>query len=408
MDASPVDPHPWRGPAALTLTLIAASYLASMVVMPWATSSPHLWRVSPDFWAMVPAAHFVANGAFPYLYGQNGYPYTPGLPLYLAPAVLVAQALHLTDSFPFPIPHPTSWLVLCPWGGLTAFGALAAARRLTAALGRADRAPAVTLAVAAVALPPIAVLYLHYEDVIVLALLLLAACLVLDARWRGAALAVGAAIAFKQTALFAAPLVLLLAPAPARRRIAAYLLAPAALLAGICLAFDWSHAAPALLGARATLHLGHHQLWVTDPHGLLVGAPLRAGALALAVLAAWRLRGSRDPLVIVAGFGVSMLVRIPFEPTLFSYYLAPAVAFAIVFQAGRGRDLLPTVGLCLGSLLWFALHPAPALWWLGLVALGAGAFGPMVLAVARRRVPGATEGSAAPVPVPAPVGSAAA
>ena len=229
----------------------------------------------------------------------------------------------------------------------------------------------------------------HYEDVVATAGLLLCASLCVRRRWIPAAIALSVAILFKQWALLAVPMVAIWAPPRMRVRVVWYsVLLPGALVA-LCLALDWSNASVALTSARATPHLGHHQLWVTDTGGLILGAPLRVGSFVLAALVAWWLRNTRDPVVMPAAFGTVLVGRLLFEPTLFSYYLAPSLTFVLVVAfvgAPPGnRRWLVSAGLALALDLWFAVHPPLLVWWVVALALAVAVYGPIVRIVWNRR-----------------------
>jgi hypothetical protein len=386
--AAPADLHPWRCALVLSALLVVAGGVMTFLSGLW-SGVPGSWMVPGDVWVSIPAAHYVADGALPSLYTQNHYPYTPGLPMLLAPVAWVGWNWRLGESIPFSLPHPTLWLLLAPYGiGITSTAALVAVRRLLGALGRRAGAAALQAAVAIVALVPLAVIYAHYEDVVATAALLVCAALCIRRRWIAAAVALSIAILFKQWALLAVPIVVVWAPPRVRFRVAWYsVLIPGALVA-LCLALDWSNASTALTSARATPHLGHHQVWVTDTSGLILGAPLRVGSFVLAGIVAWWLRDARDPSVMVAGFGAVLVGRLLFEPTLFAYYLAPSLAFVLVFAFAAAppdsRRWLVTAGLAVSLDLWFALHPPLLVWWAVALGLAVAVYGPSVRAVVRR------------------------
>lgn len=388
--AAAVDLHPWRVALVLSVGLVAASAVMTFLSGYW-SGYPSQWRIPGDVWVSIPAAHYVADGALPSLYSANGYPYPPGLPILLAPVAWVGWQWHLSESVPYTIAYPTLWLLLAPYGiAVTGATALWAVRRLTVTLGRRAGVAALQAAVAVVALVPLAVVYGHYEDVVATAGLLLCASLCIRRRWIPAAIALSVAILFKQWAVLALPMLVVWAPPRVRTRVVWYsLLIPGALVA-LCLALDWSNTVTALTSARATPHLGHHQIWVTDTGGLILGAPLRVGSFVLAGVVAWWLRDERDPVVMAAAFATVLGGRLLFEPTLFAYYLAPSLAFVLVISFVTGRRWVVTAGLALAFVLWFAVHPPFWVWWAVAVALTVAVYAPVVRMVWHRTpAPGA-------------------
>jgi hypothetical protein len=134
----------------------------------------------------------------------------------------------------------------------------------------------------------------------------------------------------------------------------------------LCLAFDWPDASRALLSTRSFPGLGRHALWVSG--STVVATPMRACGIALALLLAYRLRHRRDAATISAGVAITALLRLPFEPVLFPYYLAAPVVFVIASDliarrswyrsaaAGGGAALLFMVDVGTGGLARIA-------WW---------------------------------------------
>jgi hypothetical protein len=126
-----------------------------------------------------------------------------------------------------------------------------------------------------------------------------------------------------------------------------------------------------MTGAQATLAVGREQLWASTLfHTNLVSAtPLRVLWLLCACAVAWIVRDRRDIEVLLGALGIVMLARLLCEPTIFSYYLGPAFAFAIMCAALQRKQLLPRVLLAATLQLWCAFHHGPeTLWWLGLAA----------------------------------------
>ena len=98
----------------------------------------------------------------------------------------------------------------------------------------------------------------------------------------------------------------------------------------------------AMTGAQASIALGHRQLWTS------AFVPLRsrerdAVAAALARRRAGRGMGAfatdRRCRCCSAAIGLVMLARLVCEPTIFAYYLGPALAFAILCAALHGEPI---------------------------------------------------------------------
>jgi len=347
----------------LTLLGIAIGMIYTMLQWPpW--HLPHEWGPPGDIWHPMVAAHTVASGDPGHLYRPDGY--YVAMPLFailLAPVAAVGHALHLTESYPREVAHPTLWLVYGPYGLAMNLPLLYAVRALATEAGIRRGRLIIQLLVGILAIASIAVVYGHYEDVLALAFVMLAAREVLRGRSVAGALWLGVAIAVKQWALLALPVYVALCPPGRRARAAAVSLAPAAALAGFTLAVDWPHASKALFEARTFPQIGHAALWVSAHTQVLVGTPSRAGSFMVAFGVAWRLWGRVEPGPVLAGLGLTFLSRVVFEPTLYSYYLGPALAFLLLHEWLRTGRPWRTVLVGGAWILWFEPDPWPWLWW---------------------------------------------
>jgi hypothetical protein len=203
---------------------------------------PHRWWIPGDAWIPVLPAHFVAEGAFPFLYEAHpGFTYPPGIAVLLAPLAAIGEAFHLSESTTIVVQRPAFWLLLCPVGVGCALFPLASFRRLAVSLHLQRRVAACQVALAVLCLAPVAIVWGHYEELIVIGATLEATRLTLQGRHRDAAWMLGLALLFKQTALLMMPVLLVQAPRSAIRGCALRALAPAVALCGICLAADWPH-----------------------------------------------------------------------------------------------------------------------------------------------------------------------
>ncbi|MDA8281462.1 MAG: hypothetical protein M0Z63_13805 [Actinomycetota bacterium] len=195
-----------------------------------------MWRVPGDIWGTLRGAHVIAWGDIGGVYlAGTGLVSFPGTAVLLVPVALASSALGLTESFPYPLPHPTAWLVLGPYDVMVASVALfavdALARRLEVPAGR--RA---WLSVAgAIALFPVDGLWGHPEDAVAVGLLLYALLAGLDGRFVRAGWLAGAAVAVQPLVLLGLPV---LAAVVGWRRLPGLVVRaalPAAALVAVCL-----------------------------------------------------------------------------------------------------------------------------------------------------------------------------
>jgi hypothetical protein len=323
------------------------------------------WLPPPDVWHPLVAARGIVGGSFAHLYRPDPfYVAGPLFALFLSPVEALARALGLSESYPAPVARPAAWLVYGPYGLATGILLLYAVRALATQAGvRSGRAwlQAGTVLLVVV---PVGLAYGHYEDILALALVALAAREVLRGRLLPCAIAAGLAVATKQWAVLAIPL--LVAAVPRGRRVRTLLLVAAvpAALAAEPLLLDWSHAASALFAARTFPPDGAAALWVSSGTVSIVGTPVRLGAVALAIVVAWRLRHrASEAEALIGGLGLVLLARFLFEPVVYSYYLGPGLGLLLVHERTGGRRGLRTLVLGGGWLLWFQVWPATWWWW---------------------------------------------
>jgi prepilin-type N-terminal cleavage/methylation domain-containing protein len=372
----------WGGLAclvgAMAYSLLWTRLTGDPYVIPGRPGRFYAYRTPADIWCTFDAARYVANGALGYVY--EACPTYTALPLaavLLAPAAALGQAAALTG---LPAPEPSLWLLLGPVAMAVAFPLLAGAR-LAAPAGRIVAAQAVMVVLVYV---PVAAMHGHVEDTLAVALVLVAVGLAGRGRWPAAGLAIGLAIASKQLALLALPVLVMAAPAGQRRRLAVAALPVPVLLAGLALAVDWRHASSALLHAANYPAYGHPAPWV-DPAAATVAAwPFRLAVVVVAVLVALAAGRRADPSVgdgpgqagglqvLLAALGLVLLARAAVEPVLHAYYLGPGLGLLALHElaaTGRARRTL-AVGLPL--LAWFGWHgSSSAVWWTVTAALAA-------------------------------------
>jgi hypothetical protein len=335
---------------------------------PW--HLPREWVPPGDIWHPMVAAHAVARGDPGHLYASDDfYVAMPLFAILLAPVAAVGQALHLTESYPRSVAHPTLWLVYGPYGLAMSLPLLYAVRALASEAGIRRGQLILQALVGLLAIASVSIVYGHYEDALALGLVMLAAREALRGRNLAGALWLGVAIAVKQWSLLALPVYLAVSPGGRRIRALAASVALPAALSLFTLAVDWSHASKSLFQARTFPQVGHAALWVSHRTQVLVGTPSRAGAFAVAFAVAWRLwgrpgsRGLPEPCPVLAGLGLTFLSRMAFEPTLYSYYVGPALAFLLLHEWLRTGRPWRTLLVGGGWVLWFEADPWPWLWW---------------------------------------------
>lgn len=304
------------------------------------------WRVPADIWATMRSAHTILWGDLGGVYGSGtGLVAFPGAALLLLPAAAVSQALHLTESFPMALPHPTAWWVLGPYAALVSGVALVAADALAERLGVGRGRRALLAVAGAAVLFPVYGLWGHPEDAVAVGMLLFAAVAALDDRVPAAGWWAGLAVAVQPLVLLGLPVV---AGVLGWRRLVAFAgraAAPALAVVAVPLAAE----------PRATLHaladqpnfplLDHVTPWTAmaphlGGHGVslaVAGGPGRLVAVALALAlapGAARLRHRPEAVVwlMAAGLGLRVLTESVLDP----YYLWPPLAVALAAAARAG------------------------------------------------------------------------
>jgi hypothetical protein len=136
------------------------------------------------------------------------------------------------------------------------------------------------------------------------------------------------------------------------------------------LAVDWPHASRALLHPPNYPGFGHAAPWVEAGVPTVATAPFRLGVLAVAVVLAGRARAGTSWSRLLAVLGIALLARCAFEPVVHVYYLAPGLCLLLLHErvtSGRCARTAVAGGLLVA---WFAVHPAPVLWWAVAALLG--------------------------------------
>ncbi len=395
------DPHPWHATIVLGLLAIAGGMLGSMCVAP--LLGHNQWWIPGDAWTGLRAAHYVPQGAYPLIYEagprRDVFDAGPLWPLLLAPVAWIGDLVHLHESYPYPRQQPSMWPVFGPYALACGFPLLYAVRALaTRLLVRRGRA-VVQFAVLVLAFVPMAIVYGHYEDVLALALVLLAFRDLFRERPLRGALLVAGAILCKQWSLLAVPVFVAACPPAVRMRAMLRGTVPAALFMSAFLAFDYRYASAALLHPPAFPLYGHSALWIAPTAEYLTSVPTRVGAFVVAVGVAWLVRKERDPALIVAALGCVLLSRFLFEPVAHAYYLAPGLAVLLVSAWSRRGPVVTNFTLGAILLLWFPFHPTRWVWWVIAYVLTALLLREPVLTLVRRSrdVDGPSRRAAAPL-----------
>jgi hypothetical protein len=378
--------------------LVLAGLLWTCLVLPFfaARGQPRPWLIPGDVWIFTGAADYVAAGALPFLYeADRAFVYPPGLAILLAPVCALGRALQLsTSTTQYEIARPALWFPVAIVGiGTAALPVYAAARMLVPS--RLSLQAGVS-ALVALALVPAAILYGHFEEVVVAGCLLLTVRLLAEERYAAGAAAFAVALLFKQTAFLAAPLLWFQLPGARRARAALLAVAPVAALCAICLAVDWKHASAALLASPSAPGFGHAALWYRGGAST-VATPMRIVAVLVAVGAGLLLRRRRSTAELLAALALIMLIRLVTEPVVFSYYLTVPGVLALVAAGLAGAAWRAPAVAVFTSMAAFLVHGSGWVWWslFLLPVLGIAASSARLLTGPRPETP-ATAGTVAP------------
>lgn len=362
--------------------------LWSLFIYPAFNSIPRVqhnyWLVPSDAWKTLLASHDVVWAGFSFIYeagvglstkgtlvdpyGTLQFQAGPLFPILLTPVAWIQGIFPtLGESYPAWNPRPGAWLVYGPYASLIAsFPFLyairstvttAAASARTAATDAVDRAREtpnlvrLQIAGAVLVLVPTVIITGHFEDALAVAFLMLAARDIARQRWLRAAAMIALVFSLSLWSLLFIPLAFFMMPRKVWFKFSVLLLFPLIVYVG-ALASDWAAASRALFQAVTYPEFGHGALWV-HATGPVSAAPIRLGALALAVFIAWRMRSRASSIELISTFAVILTVRLAFEPVMTAYYVAPALGFMLLeeFMAkGRvWRSLatgVPLIALC--------------------------------------------------------------
>jgi len=374
------------------VAFLVASGMAFGIWVGPAMFGTHAWMIPGDIWVTQRAAHIIAWGGEGILYQHSyGYITFPGAAVVLAPVAMLSSALHLSESFPFSLPHPTAWFILGPseiaLGSFVLFPLAAIARRLD--VPRARRLVLLALEVAVIW--PATVLWGHPEDLVALGFGLYALMRARAGQWKKSAVLMGLAILFQPLAVLLIPLAGAYIPWRKWLSAASVAIAPSILLLATPLIHTfrttlhnlvdqptsptvmhptpWLALAPVirpgytgLLGRWRKTGLGitfvNHS---THFSASVAGGPSRLfaifGAVAIGLFVARR-RPSEPVLYWCAALSLSL--RCVFESVTVEYYAIPTLAIALVIGANASRVRFALVAISASActvLSYFHLAP---------------------------------------------------
>jgi hypothetical protein len=363
------------------------------------------WIAPGDLWGTFRSAHYVAWGDIGDVYApETGLVTLPGISVILAPIAFVSYHFHLSEAFPFPIAHPTSWLMLGPVEMALGASVLFPLDGLARRLGLAARSRVALCFAEAVVLWPVVAIWGHPEDPLAMTFALYGLLAALSGRWRSCGWWWGLALVTQPLVVLALPLIFAMAPVRRWGRLAVQSALPAVALLAIPLAQEWANTsralfqqpnypsidhptpwlalAPVLQKAHPTvLHkfgrgqrLGHLIFTSSNVHtiaGEVVAAgPGRAITIALSgLIAFWAFRHRPSVSQVVWLVALALSLRCVFESVMDPYYLWPPLAIILLLSARDWRRFLTSTIAAAAMTVWSYRHTGPWLWWLPIVIL---------------------------------------
>jgi hypothetical protein len=335
----------------------------------------HMWLTPGDLWGVYRSAHYVGWGGYSDIYGAGtGFLSFPGILFLYAPLAALTGALGMTENFPYPLAHPTTWLVLGPYslliGAVVLFALDSVAERLGVPKGRR----AVLCFAEAAVLWNVDVIMGHPEDALALAFALYALMALWSNQTRRSGWLFGLAVLFQPLVLLMFPVFLFHTAWGQRAKTLCRSVVPSFVALALPLVADWHYTSRSLVDQPfplRTAHITPFTSWAPKVAiASVAGGPGRMIALLLCVGIGWvstrhRL-GLADILWIAA---VCLSLRTVLDSALASYYPWPPLALALVVAAGRSRSRLAVTWLCaIGVTVTASLHFGPWwAWWSGVV-----------------------------------------
>jgi len=350
--------------------LFIGGYLCWSFRVPFLWGHHAAWDVPGDIWEVSNSAIYVAHGGYAYLYDPGtGYAALPLPAIIVAPFVWLGERLHLVAGFPWYLRRPSMWLVLAPVVAIGCTPVIWAARSLAWELGVRQRLWLVQLNALLVVSVPCAK-FGHFEDALAVAGIFMAWRAAARSKWTAMAIWCAFAIASKEWAVLAVPIMVAQAPRPHRVRVGAIALGTPMLLLVPCLIRDFGHTVDAIfISSYAGAVSGNGYVGLL--RGLVPGEFTQVGVLVLAaVFGLFRKWSLPTAMCAVA---VLFSLRVIAEPVAFLYYFsAPLAVLTMVVAASGRRVSLPRFGLALVPWLWaWPLHINLVVWWLGMALASA-------------------------------------
>ncbi len=366
-------------PIAVTALSLATGMAYCLLWGPVVRHS-HVWVVPWDIWGAFRSAQFVGWGDLGNVYGAGtGLVTFPGILLLFAPLAMVAGAFGMTESFPFSLPHPTTWLVLGPYEILISCSAIFACDALAQRLGIGGGRRRLLCVAEGVVLWNVSVLWGHPEDAVAVALATYALVLALDGRWTGTGWLLGAAVATQPVVVLVLPVILALAGKSRALALLGRTFLPSALLLATPLAAEFHVTVRALVDQPNFPNVDHRTPWTAfaprlggSGKGLSVAAgPGRVVAIVLACATGWTARRWRDrPEMIVLAVAFTLALRCFTESVMVSFYAWPvlAIGLVVVMRGSRWRWAIG-IAAAVGVTVCSDFHLGEWAWW-GIVTGG--------------------------------------
>jgi hypothetical protein len=235
---------------------------------------------------------------------------------------------------------------------------------------------AVLAAAEAAVLWNVTIIFGHPEDAIAVAFALYALIFTMDGRFVGAGWLFGIALAFQPLALMILPLLLFIGGKDRALGLVARGVAPAAALT----------VGPLIANIHGTIHqlvtqptfpkvsTGHRTPWTflapklggKGKGEMVGGGPPRIAVIVVATaLGAWARRWRDRPEMLAWAVAVALSIRIYLETVMYSYYIWPALAVALVVAArGSNRRFGLAVALAVSLTVVTQWHMSWLQWWL--------------------------------------------
>jgi hypothetical protein len=375
------------------------------------------WITPGDLWGTYRAAHYIGWGDISDIYQPStSLIVFPGIAVLLAPIAMLTGALNLTESFPFNLPHPTSWLILGPIEMLLGALIVLPVDALAEELGVSRRNRMALTCATGIVVWPLVVFWGHPELLVALTLGIYALLSASKGQTRRCGWLLGAAIAFQPVALLFLPIILATTQTGSRIRTLVRSGLPSLGLLAIPLLESWTdttydlihqpafpavnHPTPLLRFTprlssfgRVTLQRiewvqrkgrGHFVLATMKTHAGTVVSPGFVRSIALVIslglgLWAYRARPNLKGLTWLCGAALASWCLV--EPVMTPYYVAPALVLILICSADRGWRLFGCTACGVFLTIWSAWFFQPWIYWAPIV----GVLG-IALVLARPRV----------------------